>query len=364
MQKILKTMMFLKNNIRLNFPFIVFLSLSLIFCLMFKYIYISIILCNLAFGLNWMKIQRESVKQQDVIVITGCDSGLGFSLALHCHQHLNLQVIAGTHKCNGQGTKELMKIGIAVHQLDITDKESIKTFVQWTNDHLKTNNLTLRSVVNNAGTMVFGEFEWQTDVLIHHQFNVNLLGTWNFTREFLPLIRKYQTRLIIVTSHCAKEPLPGVAVYSATKAGLTAWASALRMELKKFGVDVVKFIPGSFIQNSNILARQETHFKLMESAMLPEAKQLYSDYFRRYTNYLSGLSREVPPEKIKNPRLYEIFEDALLERYPSSTYKCEPWRYTFYHILFKITPNYIHDWLIEKFIQMPPWKGNNNYTSE
>ncbi|KAK0182844.1 hypothetical protein PV327_000938 [Microctonus hyperodae] len=311
-----------------------------------------------------MKIQRESVKQQDVIVITGCDSGLGFSLALHCHQHLNLQVIAGTHKCNGQGTKELMKIGIAVHQLDITDKESIKTFVQWTNDHLKTNNLTLRSVVNNAGTMVFGEFEWQTDVLIHHQFNVNLLGTWNFTREFLPLIRKYQTRLIIVTSHCAKEPLPGVAVYSATKAGLTAWASALRMELKKFGVDVVKFIPGSFIQNSNILARQETHFKLMESAMLPEAKQLYSDYFRRYTNYLSGLSREVPPEKIKNPRLYEIFEDALLERYPSSTYKCEPWRYTFYHILFKITPNYIHDWLIEKFIQMPPWKGNNNYTSE
>lgn len=59
----------------------------------------------------------------------------------------------------------------------------------------------------------------------------------------------------------------------------------------------------------------------MESAMLPEAKQLYSDYFRRYTNYLSGLSREVPPEKIKNPQLYKIFEDALLERYPCSTYK-------------------------------------------
>lgn len=107
--------------------------------------------------------------------------------------------------------------------------------------------------MNNAGTMVFGEFEWQTDDLIHHQINVNLLGTWNLTREFLPLIRKYQTRLIIVTSHCAEEPLPGVAVYSATKAGLTAWASALRMELKKFGVDVVKFIPGMFIRCNNVI---------------------------------------------------------------------------------------------------------------
>lgn len=92
--------------------------------------------------------------------------------------------------------------------------------------------------------MTFGEFEWQTEEQTYHQVAVNLLGTMRLTKEFLPLLRKHSSRLIVVTSHCASQPLPGVAIYGATKAGLDAWATSLRVELKKYGVDVVKFIPG------------------------------------------------------------------------------------------------------------------------
>lgn len=60
-------------------------------------------------------------------------------------------------------------------------------------------------LVNNAGVMCFGEFEWQTNAIIEHQINVNLFGTINFTRSFLPLARKHKTRIINVTSHCALE---------------------------------------------------------------------------------------------------------------------------------------------------------------
>lgn len=59
--------------------------------------------------------------------------------------------------------------------------------------------------MNNAGVMCFGEFEWQTNAIIEHQVNVNLFGTMNFTRSFLPLARKHKTRIINVTSHCAIE---------------------------------------------------------------------------------------------------------------------------------------------------------------
>lgn len=60
-------------------------------------------------------------------------------------------------------------------------------------------------LVNNAGVMCFGEFEWQTNAIIENQININLFGTMNFTRSFLPLARKYKTRIINVTSHCALE---------------------------------------------------------------------------------------------------------------------------------------------------------------
>lgn len=53
--------------------------------------------------------------------------------------------------------------------------------------------------------MCFGEFEWQTNAIIENQINVNFFGTMNFTRSFLPLARKYKTRIINVTSHCAIE---------------------------------------------------------------------------------------------------------------------------------------------------------------
>lgn len=48
----------------------------------------------------------------------------------------------------------------------------------------------LKTVINNAGIMVFGEFEWQTEDQIRNQIMVNLIGAMNITRTFLPFIRR------------------------------------------------------------------------------------------------------------------------------------------------------------------------------
>jgi len=92
--------------------------------------------------------------------------------------------------------------------------------------------------------MVFGEFEWQMHDFAEHQVDVNLLGTMRFTRELLPIIRKDRSRIIVISSHCANEPLPGTSIYGATKAALLAWTTSLRMELHKYGIKVVSFMPG------------------------------------------------------------------------------------------------------------------------
>lgn len=135
-----------------------------------------------------------------------------------------------------------------VIQLDITKIETIKAAREFVAKLLRANaNLSFTALVNNAGVMTFGEFEWQTLDLIRQQLNVNLLGTMFLTKEILPIIRLYKGRIINVTSHCSLQALPSLSVYAASKVGLKFWSDALRMEMNKYGVHVIDFIPGMYM---------------------------------------------------------------------------------------------------------------------
>lgn len=175
--------------------------------------------------------------------------------------------------------------------------------------------------------MTFGEFEWQTNSLITNQIEINLIGTMKFTHEFLPLARKYKSRIITVTSHCGLKALPGLATYSATKAGLRLWNDGLRIEMKKYGVSMVNFIPGSFHAYSNITANQQVQFNQMRAGFNDEQFKFYGDYFNRYSNYLKLLSNKKLPIKIPEDDIMNSFSDALLDLNPKSVYKCEPLRF-------------------------------------
>jgi len=211
--------------------------------------------------------------------------------------------------------------------------------------------------------MVFGEFEWQTQALMEHQINVNLLGTMRITRELMPILRENRSRIIVISSHCADEPLPGISIYGATKAALHAWTTSLRVEVGKYGVEVVSFIPGrcnfivsnfigtekkkmcqifffslqfffslslslftttgGFVSQSNIMKRQRLHFDEMRRHMSDEAIQFYGNYFTRYAEYFSLISpkNQDNVKVLSDPRIYEIFDKALLDVYPSAIYK-------------------------------------------
>ncbi|CAK9813909.1 Estradiol 17-beta-dehydrogenase 2 [Anthophora quadrimaculata] len=301
---------------------------------------------------------REKISSNQAVVVIGCDSGLGYSLALHCRQ-LGASVIASVLQIDGPAAKNLEQEGIHVYPLDVTQIDSVENFVGSVRTVLTERNYALRCLVNNAAKMIFGEFEWQTDEQLRNQVEVNLLGTMRITRELMPMIRAYSSRIIVISSHCSIQPLPGVAAYSSTKAALSAWTTAIRVELKKYGVKVVSFIPGSFVKESNILARQAEHFEAMRRSMSEEARTFYGDYFDTYSQYFASVTQGTKLEKLQDSRIYEVFEDALLDKYPSAIYKNEPWRYFVYHTLFRITPICVRDLLVLKFVQGPPWTKRN-----
>jgi 3-hydroxybutyrate dehydrogenase len=174
--------------------------------------------------------------------------------------------------------------------------------------------------------MCFGEFEWQTDDIIEQQIGVNLLGHMRVTKEFLPLIRKHRGRIVNVTSHCALKALPGLAPYAASKVALSFWTESLRMELKKYKVDVVNFIPGSYVTCTNISSRQTEYAQEMRKSMTAEQLDFYSDYFDEYNSYLKVISGYKAPVEIDDKGLMLKFERALRDEEPMKVYIHEPYR--------------------------------------
>lgn len=118
--------------------------------------------------------------------------------------------------------------------------------------------------------MILGEFEWQTAEQVQQQVAVNLLGTMGITRKLMPLVRANRSRIVMITSHCAYESLPGLSVYGATKAALLAWSTSLRTELAKYGVKIVSFIPGQ-CENSVQQQRPKKLLALREESIVLDA---------------------------------------------------------------------------------------------
>lgn len=157
-----------------------------------------------------------------------------------------------------------------------------------------------------------------------------------------------------MTSHCAQATLPGLAVYGATKTALAAWSDGIRVELGKYGVHVVTFIPGSFPTESNIMSRQLLNVKEMHDAFTEEQHDFYEEYFKKYNIYLSYISGPSEPKRIEAGKMYETFDGALLDVEPYAVYKHEPLRYALYHLVFRFSPFVnVRDFLVTKFMQMP-----------
>jgi NADP-dependent 3-hydroxy acid dehydrogenase YdfG len=101
-------------------------------------------------------------------------------------------------------------------------------------------------VVNNAGVMTqaapFAELGLTE---LHRSIDVNLKGTLAVTRALLPgMIRRQRGHLFFITSMFGPYAAPNASVYAATKAGIRAFASCLRLELAGTRVRVTEIAPG------------------------------------------------------------------------------------------------------------------------
>jgi short-subunit dehydrogenase len=98
-------------------------------------------------------------------------------------------------------------------------------------------------LVNSAGLGVGGSFASQETKRIALQLDVNLRAAMVVTRESLPLLRVSSGHVVNLASIAGTMPVPGLAVYGATKAALISFTSSLNREEEEHGVRAMAICP-------------------------------------------------------------------------------------------------------------------------
>ena len=205
-----------------------------------------------------------------VAIVTGGATGIGFATAKVLLQEGAIVAICDI---NGERTKQavekLKEYGVAIgYCVDISSKEQIGNMV----------NSLLREfgridiLVNNAGITMDAQFYKMSDEQFDQVVNVNLKGTYLFSKAVVGnMIEQKYGKIIHLSSVSAFNGNFGQTNYAATKAAIMGMTRVMAKELGKYGITVNSIAPGSIMTE-------------MYSAVPEEAKQkkLAAIPLRRY----------------------------------------------------------------------------------
>ncbi len=105
--------------------------------------------------------------------------------------------------------------------------------------------ITVRLLVNNAGTGHWGRFEAVAAERYEELIQVNTAAMVSLCERFFSDLASFDSSAIInVSSPAALQPIPYMAVYAATKAFVHSFSQALYGEWKDHGISVQTLVPG------------------------------------------------------------------------------------------------------------------------
>lgn len=181
--------------------------------------------------------------EKKVWFITGASSGFGRALAEEALA--NGDRVAATAR-KPEVLRDLIEqypdSALAV-RLDVTNLEDVKNAISEAVKEFG----RIDVLVNNAGYALVGAIEETSDEQIRRQFDTNLFGVLNVTREALPILRQQKSGHIVnVGSNVGFAALPSLGIYSATKFALEGVTEALAAEVAAHGIKTTIVEPGPF----------------------------------------------------------------------------------------------------------------------
>jgi short-subunit dehydrogenase len=181
-------------------------------------------------------------------IVTGGSRGIGLALAeVLADEGYGVTVTARKPETLEQAANALRERGAEVEQVaaNLTDEESVSAVVA----HHRETFGRLDVLVNNAGVGIGAAVDEHRTKYVDVQLGVNFRAIVLFYRECADLLRaagaEHRNALVVnMASMAGKSPQPWLSVYSATKAAVVAYTTAMNKELNAAGVKSVAFCPG------------------------------------------------------------------------------------------------------------------------
>ena len=180
------------------------------------------------------------------VLITGASSGIGKETAfVYAKNNYNLILVARRRE-NLENIKEEIgekySISVNVFDIDLSETDSAEQLY----NQVKTANLDIDVLINNAGFGINGEFK---DINIEHEEKMlilNIITLTKLTKLFVnDMITKQSGHIINIASTAAFQGIPRFAAYAASKAYVLHFSEAIAQELKKNNIKVTVINPGA-----------------------------------------------------------------------------------------------------------------------
>lgn len=298
---------------------------------------------------------------RQAVLITGCDSGIGLELARYLYQTTSFTIICGFLKApDSDGFKLLEQLDanngrLVLEKLDITSKVDVDNLVNKINELQQVGRIDhLVALINNAGVLAFGEFDWYTWDIIESQVNVNLLGTLRITQAMLPFIMDSHGRIVNTSSIADSALFPFSSIYLTTKSAISRFSKVLSYELARFGVQVITVRPGPCMTNINSASRvqRDKMWRMMDE----KKRSLYGRFFNQAYDYLGKqMDAEHPAGYLDVSSVLVYFRQALLSRNPPRTITCLPIHLRVALRLAESLPCWLQEYLLD-FVLPPDLK--------
>jgi NAD(P)-dependent dehydrogenase (short-subunit alcohol dehydrogenase family) len=168
------------------------------------------------------------------VLITGAARGIGAETARRAAAAGANVALVGLEPEELQRVAAQCGSNAAAFECDVTDWQALEHAVEGTVERFG----GIDVVMANAGIAPAGMVRSVDPAAFERTVEINLLGVWRTVRASLPQVIERQGYVLVTASLAAAIHGPGMAAYSAAKAGAEAFADSLRTEVRHLGVDV------------------------------------------------------------------------------------------------------------------------------